>query len=91
MSQQDGGPAFPCSVRRTEKYMDEGGYGRERTVSVQEGGMTLRDYFAAHAPRAPADWFDIQYDGTPENYIELSVRWQWIYADAMLAAREGAR
>ena len=42
----DGGPAFPCSVRRSEKYMDDGGYGRTRTVTVQEGGMTLRDWFA---------------------------------------------
>ncbi len=45
----DGGAAFPCSRRKEEQYMDEGGYGRTRTVTVQEGGMTLRDWFAGQA------------------------------------------
>lgn len=38
--------AFPTSKRKTENYMDAGGYGRTRTVTVEEGGMTLREYYA---------------------------------------------
>lgn len=56
-ARDDGGPAFPTSIRRTERYMDECGYGRERTVTVDQPGITLRDYFIAHAPAEPQDWF----------------------------------
>ena len=42
-------PAYPVAVRRTENYMDEGGYGRSRIVTVHEGGLTIREYFAALA------------------------------------------
>jgi hypothetical protein len=48
-SMEDGGPAFPITKRKTEKYADEAGYGRTREVTGLEGGMTLRDYFAAHS------------------------------------------
>ena len=49
MKKDTGGPAFPITVRRDEKYMDEAGYGRVRAVQGLEGGTTLRDYFAAKA------------------------------------------
>jgi hypothetical protein len=45
----DGGSAFPRSRRVKEMYMDDGGYGRTRIVSVDDGGMTLRDHFAGQA------------------------------------------
>lgn len=45
----DGGSAFPRSRRVKEMYMDEGGFGRTRIVSVDDGGMTLRDHFAGQA------------------------------------------
>lgn len=49
-------------------------------------GMTLRDYFAAHAPEPPGDFMRTN----AELYDSLAwrVRWRWAYADAMLRARE---
>jgi hypothetical protein len=47
----DGGPAFPRS---------DGGY------STTFDGMTLRDYFAAHAPRKRASWFTPTMPPKPE-------------------------
>ncbi len=44
-------------------------------------GMTLRDYFAAHAPPEIPIWFP------PGNTMERFFRWRWHYADQMLAAR----
>lgn len=42
-------PAFPASKRFTEKYMDAGGYGRERIVNGPvTGGLSKREYIAAH-------------------------------------------
>ena len=49
-------------------------------------GMTLRDYFAAHAPEPPHDFMrtEAEYGDT----LAYQVRWSWEYADAMLNARE---
>lgn len=89
---KDGGPAFPCVI---DSYND--------VPAHNEQGMTLRDYFAAHAPEVPA-WFKI--DGFPkmagcsveatrlyelelDAYAERrAIAWPWHYADAMLAARD---
>lgn len=83
----DGGPAFPVSVRRTEKYMDEAGYGRARDVTVLAGGMTLRDYFAAKAlPSVVAVAAgDTLLDG--ESQEQMFARKSYAVADAMLSAR----
>lgn len=45
----DGGPAFPVAY---EHSLTQGG-----TRSQEWGGMSLRDYFAAHAPEIP-QWFE---------------------------------
>lgn len=72
----NGGAAFPQHgwSRDPEaiKYMQD------------KGGMTLRDYFAAHAPAAPDDfgWAPGECDSW-----ERSSRWAYVYADAMLIAR----
>ena len=61
---KDGGPAFP----------NESDFG----VSDKSCGMSLRDYFAAHAPipaKAGATWGE-----------HAQLRWE--YADAMLAERD---
>lgn len=51
----NGGPAFP-SLKSFNQNRNAGqnylGYSAQ-----SEGGMTLRDYFAAHAPLKPASWF----------------------------------
>ena len=61
-----GGPAFPAH------HFD---------LAENEHGMTLRDYFAAHAPEPPALWH-----GGDRGLHDI-IEWRWWYADAMLAAR----
>jgi hypothetical protein len=50
---------------------------RQRNYMGPQAGMTLRDYFAAHAP-------------TPHNAMPLDehAAYRYRYADAMLKARE---
>lgn len=83
MSIRDGGSAFPESKRRVENYMDEGGYGRSRIVTVQEGGLSRRDYFAAKALQGfCANPAVFARDGLASESYKM--------ADAMLKAREAA-
>lgn len=65
---QNGGPAFPY----------EHGHSPDAS-NVRESGMTLRDYFAAHALTA----LIVEYSGHPEVAATLSYH----AADAMLAER----
>jgi hypothetical protein len=60
-----GGPAFPC----------------EQQTNWTNPGMTMRDYFAAHAPEPPASWC-----GGCQT-LQETIDWRWIYANAMLKAR----
>lgn len=79
---KDGGPAFPkLAAQLPNDHIDWG-----------SDGMSLRDYFAAHAPEMPTGWV-----GTAPTYERLSrpdgqlvalMEWHWYYADAMLVARE---
>ena len=82
-----GGPAFPCDE------LDQGG----PQVYQQFHGMTLRDYFAAHAPEMPK-WFRHEADEPiPEgenrqawirrNQAAKFFEWRGFYADAMIAER----
>lgn len=49
MAEINGGPAFPCPMsEQSHANQDCGPY---------QGGMTLRDYFIAHAPAEPQQWF----------------------------------
>lgn len=88
---KDGGPAFP----QGQSIGD---------ISSVEGGMSLRDYFAAHAPVTCIDanqsllqqpdaarFATCDHDGAMPMplIIKELVRLRWEYADAMLAAREG--
>jgi hypothetical protein len=67
MTTNTGGPAFPAQV----KFFDE-----------PTTGMTLRDYFAAHAPEPYKNWH-----GGERGFADI-IEWRWSYADAMLKARE---
>ena len=78
MSADKSGPAFPVQVRREEKYMDEGGYGRVRSFLITEGGMSLRDYFAAKA---------MPHLLHHTRSAEVTASEAYKMADAMLAAR----
>lgn len=64
-------------------------------------GMSLRAWFAAHAPPAMDDWIDTQWqldrNKNPHNephkpplrgQIELRAAWAFKWADAMLAQME---
>lgn len=70
-----GGPAFPTEVWD----YDEDGNG----LSCSEGGMTLRDYFAAKAMQADMT------DGLFENDFAWCAKRAYKMADAMLKARNG--
>lgn len=63
----NGGTAFPVVFER----------------SKSEYGMSLRDYFAAHAPEHP----DGGWRGGDCTAEEIAA-WRWRYADAMIKERE---
>lgn len=68
----DGGPAFPVMT----------------DAGCATSGMSLRDYFAAHAPPVPEQWLkDSLNDG--QLLVEAEADWRFEHADAMLKAREG--
>lgn len=77
MAIQDGGPAFP--MQRVEEQMHRDGY---RTVIVDEGGMTLRDWFAGQAIGGL-----LMAERQGRHVVDL-VRHAYQAADAMLAERE---
>lgn len=51
MNRDDAGPAFPFVYDDTKNY---------------EEGMSLRDYFAAHAPNEIPNWFHGERDPAPD-------------------------
>lgn len=48
--------------------------------------LTLRDYFAAHAPAKPEDYYVTTEDGI-QTRAELHAAWRFEFADAMMKAR----
>lgn len=83
MTTNDGGGAFPGMTRH-----DETGYGGGVSYTP-EGGMSLRDYFAAKAMQAIVAACDKQCgDGTRNLNYHTAARDAYGYADAMLAARQ---
>lgn len=74
----DGGPAFPriSGVKLAD---------RERWES--DGGMTLRDYFAARAPAPTEQWIEDSL-GDGKDLLEATAAWSYRYADEMLKVRE---
>ena len=81
MSKNDGGSAFP-----SDDLVWNDGYGEVQTIKV--GGMTLRDYFAAHAidvgSRSLTMDDCMDYDARKANIA----RHAYEMADAMLKERE---
>lgn len=75
----DGGPAFPCT-------------GVPETNVYPEPGMSLRDYFAAKAPEPINYWIEVERAamaarGEGGNRPGLIAKWNYLYANAMLAER----
>jgi len=71
---KDGGPAFP-----TEPNTQPGVYVHH--------GMSLRDYFAAHAPWARANFLGDPEDVAIERVAARMAKQAYAFADAMLAER----
>ncbi len=84
MSDKDGGPAFPFPAPVWMKPRDADGPITRLPDSVQPG-MTLKDYFAAHAPDIPKGWWK---GDNREPILDRMVMWRWAYARAMLADRK---
>lgn len=77
----------PTSRRVKENYMDEGGYGRTRTVTVNDGGMTLREHYAGLALQgmyANSAIIDAPWDSTAKWMATEALR----AADALIEALE---
>lgn len=71
----DGGPVFPF----------------EKANGIFRSGMSLRDYFAAHAPEGPvgADITALDTNVTARQKMAADhAAWRYVYADAMLNARK---
>ena len=78
LSTNDGGPVLP-EVHKVKRPNSN------KTRLQRVPGMRLRDYFAANAPTPPDDfgWASGETDTWHRR-----ARWAFVYADAMLAARE---
>lgn len=104
VSTNDGGPAFPCAIQTgTKDFVDIEGRSVTPNVPVFQHfpGMTLRDYFAAHAPvhdlsqMIPHHLHDLcRVIGIPldeykaeVHYLPFIVALRYRWADAMLAER----
>lgn len=94
MSTRDnGGPAFPLLNPKIGYHAD---------IIQQAEGLSVRDWFAAHAPEPSQDYLDMEYQldrhRNPHNDphkpqsrspLQIKAQYRFAYADAMLAARKG--
>ena len=94
---KNGGPAYPSAPTRFI-YDEERG-----PVPCGHEGMTLRDWFAGHAPDMPPEIMTVPQAeritglsyagidfGTPEHWAfwaAAEAAWKYMHADAMLKAR----
>ena len=86
----DGGPAFPVEVQS----MPDGSIRPLQTGHMigWANGLTVRDYFAAHCPAMPEQWFKDSPRKKSDPLLhwgEAHATWSCFYADAMIAARKG--
>ena len=76
--------AFPSST----KVFTESATGEIEELIMLEKGMTLRDYFAAHAPEVPKWFYEAMCDGKEIADQRCIAMWRYSYADAMLKERD---
>jgi hypothetical protein len=87
-TKDDGGPAFPYGVQ----YEIRDYYGNSQVQNEVEGGMTLRDYFAAKALvgliAEPVEGVQeaVAYE-LSDSTCEVFAQAAYKFADAMLKAR----
>ena len=77
MRENDGGPVHPVRIPTGGVHAVD-----EPAPSELHTGISLRDYFAAHADERA--WLQHHYESDGIS----SVAWRYRYADAMLAERE---
>lgn len=83
----NGGPAFPQTQTLTEKDFVSG-------LDVGEGGMNLRDYFAAKAMQGMYACGDVAKgckampSMSDEQHCTATAQWAYLQADCMLKARK---
>ncbi len=70
-----------------ERQISRAGYVTQEREPVP--GMTLHDYFAAHAPAMPEQWGPPP-GAHPDAILAARVEWARIYADSMFKARGAA-
>ena len=80
----NGGPAFP---RPASEDTRNGTLQEGNNVEPAADGMSLRDYFAAHAPAPNAQWLADSF-GDGKARAEAIAAWRWYYADTMLVERK---
>jgi hypothetical protein len=85
MSKNDGGPIFPINEVSAPFFDGENLYVAGGMKPQDNRGISLRDYFAAHAPEMP-DWF-VEIHPTRDTFV-MQFQWRWHYADAMIVERE---
>jgi hypothetical protein len=76
--------AFPRPASRGNNYLT----GEEDVVVDPQRGMTLRDYFAAKAMQGAIAHGLFNADKASSDYAEYVATVAYVYADAMLKARE---
>lgn len=79
---KDGGPAFPSNNAPGECHLGV-------TTLEPCAGMSLRDYFAAHAPMPHSAWISSATSSRQRTYEQVCAEYAYSYADAMLKARDG--
>jgi broad specificity phosphatase PhoE len=97
MTRRDGGPAFPHTFQTMAAPLnaEPGKLVPAEPVTVVSHGMTVRDYFAAHAPIDLADarnhWHKMHGSGsrqpTMQDIVATVALLRGEYADAMMAER----
>jgi hypothetical protein len=75
----DGGPAFPDPTRGHPMHQGGTGYGDQ--------GMSLRDYFAAHALQLVSTFETVSSFTAIEDPDDAIAKFVYAIADAMLKAR----
>ena len=88
MAKNDGGSAFPGTYPENQYDYSEM-CGKESWVGAK--GMSLRDWFAGHAPPMPDQWFQDSPRKKSDplwHWGEASAAWAYFYAGAMIAERD---
>lgn len=76
------------------KEIKDGGHAFPIDRISGENGMSLRQYFAAHAPEAHPRWIAEEFNKVPSGHSlpkikTLIAKWRYEYADEMI--KEGER